>query len=172
MPYRSTHWLISIRCIGTIYLLLSLSACVVIKQPLPGKPSDSIPSSTQQAYSDNTLICQRANNYAGKQVGDGQCVSLIKLCSDAPDTNHWRPGKKVLGQSLAPGTVIATFKNNRYPNQPGYHAAIYIRQDQYGIWVWDQWVGKAVHKRLIRIRKDKASASNTAQAYRVVKLPN
>ena len=51
----------------------------------------------------------------------------------------------------------------------GYHAAIYIRHDQNGIWVWDQWVGKPVHQRLIRIRYDQATASNSAQAYRIVK---
>lgn len=146
---------------------LSLAACIGFKQPPAPEQAKSLPPDTSAL-----LICKQAASYAGKQVGDGHCVSLIKRCSGSPDTVYWRPGRKVLGQSLAPGTVIATFKNNRYPNRQGYHAAIYIRQDEYGIWVWDQWLGKPVHQRLIRTRNDKASASNTAQAYRVVELRN
>lgn len=116
------------------------------------------------------LICNNAADYQGQVIGDGHCVSLIKQCANAPQTIDWKPGKKVLGQKLAPGSIIATFKNGKYPNKRGYHAAIYIDQTPQGIWVWDQWVGKPVHKRLIRFRKDKASASNTAQAYRVVRV--
>ena len=71
--------------------------------------------------------------------------------------------------SIAAGTIIATFKNGKYPSVSGYHAAIYISHNEQGIWVWDQWVGKAVHKRLIRFRHDNAPASNTAQAYSIVK---
>ncbi len=70
--------------------------------------------------------------------------------------------------TLAPGTIIATFRNGRYPNQTGWHAAIYIKHDKNGIWVWDQWLGTPVHKRLIRTRYDGATAANTAQAYRIV----
>lgn len=117
----------------------------------------------------NTYVCDNAARYKGKTVGDGHCVSLIKTCSEAPNTNHWKQGKKVLNQTkLAPGTVIATFKNGRYPNKTGWHAAIYISHDSDGIWVWDQWKGKPVHKRLIRIRNNRAAAGNTAQKYSVV----
>lgn len=120
----------------------------------------------------SNYICQSPNSYRNKIVGDGSCVSLIKQCSLAPDTRYWSAGEKVL--SLPPGaipenSIIATFKNGTYPSVAGYHAAIYISHDENGIWVWDQWVGKPVHKRLIRLRSDKAKASNTAQAYRLVK---
>ena len=118
---------------------------------------------------DFTYTCANAEHYRGQVVGDGHCVSLIKKCSAAPQTAFWRAGSKVLGNYVKPGTVIATFRNGRYPNRSGYHAAIYIKQDERGIWVWDQWVGKAVHKRLIRKRSDRATAANTAQHYRVVK---
>lgn len=74
------------------------------------------------------------------------------------------------GPRLTSGTIIATFKNGRYPSVSGYHAAIYIEHNESGIWVWDQWRGKAVHKRFIRIRLDGASANNSAQDYRVVTL--
>ncbi|GHA15423.1 hypothetical protein GCM10008090_26220 [Arenicella chitinivorans] len=116
------------------------------------------------------LVCKDAHQYRDRVVGDGHCVSLIKRCSGAPDTVDWRPGETVLNADLTPGTIIATFKGNRYPSRRGYHAAIYIEQDERGIWVWDQWVGKPVHRRLIRIRGDDALPSNSAQAYRVVKL--
>jgi len=116
-------------------------------------------------------VCANPVNYANKVIGDGHCVSLIKRCSGAPDTSEWHPGERVLNSSQLPyGTIIATFKNGRYPNRRGYHAAVYIKHDKQGIWVWDQWVGKPVHKRLIRTRFDNADNSNTAQAYRVVKV--
>lgn len=131
------------------------------------------PSNTKSTkhQSHTNLICQQAASYAGKVVGDGECVSLIKICSGSPETKYWRPGAKVMTSSkLKAGTVIATFKNNRYPNLRGYHAAIYIKHDKKGIWVWDQWRGKAVHQRLIKARHDGATANNTANAYRVVEL--
>lgn len=116
------------------------------------------------------LVCHNPERYAGRQIGDGHCVSLIRQCTNAPFTNQWRPGKKVLNATLPAGTVIATFEGQHYPSEHGYHAAIYIAQDSSGIWVWDQWRGTPVHQRLIKIRYDQADPGNTAQAYRVVQL--
>ncbi len=119
------------------------------------------------------LVCNTPDRFKGLVVGDGHCVSLIKRCTQAPITSRWRPGDAVIGSKVEPGTVIATFKNGRYPNVTGHHAAIFIEQDDRGIWVWDQWVGKPVHKRLIRKRPiNEATPGNTAQFYRVVKLAN
>ena len=116
------------------------------------------------------LICGDASHYSNQVIGDGHCVALIKRCAGAPTTRHWRPGPKVLNSTLKPGTVIATFEGQRYTNQSGQHAAVYIAHDIRGIWVWDQWLGRPVRKRLIRVRHDGADASNTAQAFRVVRL--
>jgi hypothetical protein len=143
----------------TILISIALSACSDKSKPI-------INDSSTRAMSQ--LICQSASNYKDRVIGDGHCVSLIKRCSGAPPTSLWRAGTQVLASNLQPGTVIATFIDNRYPNHTGHHAAIYIRHDDNGIWVWDQWVGKPVHRRLIRTRTDNASAGNTAQAYRVV----
>ena len=152
------------------FIVLSLTACSSInKQPLP---NTHIPPSLPNNSYFNTYVCQNPSSYRDNVIGNGTCVSLIKQCSPAPNTIHWSAGPKVLSLpfgSIAPGSIIATFKNGKYPNVTGYHAAIYIRHDKNGIWVWDQWVGKPVHRRLIRIRKDKATASNSAQEYRLVK---
>ncbi len=137
-------------------IILSLQACI---------------SSPEKVTTVPALICVNAQQYANQVIGDGHCVSLIKYCSKAPDTRYWRPGAKVLGNpALVPGAIIATFKNGRYPSHTGYHAAIYIRHDHHGIWVWDQWQGKAVHQRYIRLRHDGTTPNNSAQAYRVVQL--
>jgi len=120
----------------------------------------------------SSYVCQNPSSYKNKVIGDGSCVSLIKKCSFAPDTRYWSAGEKVLSLppgSIPEGSIIATFKNGKYPSMRGYHAAIYISHDQDGIWVWDQWLSMPVHKRLIRLREDKANASNSAQAYRLVK---
>lgn len=118
------------------------------------------------------FICHNAEAYSGKVVGDGHCVTLIKQCSNAPNTDSWRPGQQVWKNNIEPGSIIATFKKNRYPSVSGYHAAIYIKQDTQGIWVWDQWQGKPVHKRLIRWRNDMTPAANSAQAYSTVLSAN
>jgi hypothetical protein len=145
-----------LRLANSVAFLCLLTACANHLSTQTGEP----------AY-----VCQNPSRFANKVVGDGQCVSFIKSCSSAPNTTNWRPGAKVLdypSNGLAKGTIIATFKNGRYPNKNGYHTAIYLRHDQSGIWVWDQWLGKPVHQRLIRIRHDHAEPANTAQAYRVV----
>jgi hypothetical protein len=51
---------------------------------------------------------------------------------------------------IASGTAIATFESDgSYTSESGNHAAIYLHQDDHGIWVYDQWRGQTVQKRLI-----------------------
>jgi len=151
------------KAISTILLSLMLTACA------------SNNTLRNEHHSPRTnpsgLVCQSPERFKGRVVGDGHCVSLIKRCTQAPLTAQWRPGNKVIDSNILPGTVIATFKNGRYPNVSGHHAAIFIKQDKSGIWVWDQWLGKPVHQRLIRRRPlNESTPGNTAQFYRVVKL--
>lgn len=151
-----------------LILAVTLSACANNERDITLKLSGHKTNASQNV----DLVCNTPQHYANQVIGDGHCVSLIKECANAPSTSQWRAGNFVLnfkGQ-LPLGTIIATFKNGRYPNRKGHHAAIYISHDDSGIWVWDQWVGKAVHQRFIRFRNDNANASNTAQEYRVVKL--
>lgn len=164
-PQTQSTFIIKDRKYRLAFLLLFSIVSCTSKQQFPSDGQSHVPSS-QSNYR-----CLNVSSYQGEIVGDGHCVSLIKRCSGAPHTSYWKPGKRVMQSSqLAPGTIIATFKNNRYPNTEGHHAAIYISHDEKGIWVWDQWQGKAVHKRLIRTRSDRAPASNRARAYRVVKF--
>src|SRR5438034_729591 len=99
-------------------------------------------------------LSRNPNVYWRQLVGDGQCVAFVKAASGAPPTALWREGLKVKGLQLAPGTAIATFQNGRYMNDTHgkSHAAIYISQDAFGILVWEQWVGKPVHQRVIRFK--------------------
>ena len=158
----------------TVFTTVALSACIsnTSTQQKNKAPQPSYSKNQQQNTPDAAkYICHQPSKDLGQVVGDGQCVSFIKQCSSAPRTHLWTPGKKVLSLpegAIKPGSIIATFKNNKYPNVTGYHAAIYIEHNENGIWVWDQWIGKPVHKRFIRTRHDNATASNTAQAYRLV----
>ena len=71
--------------------------------------------------------------------GNHECVEFIRQTTGAPSTRCWRPGNKVRGQKDIPkGTAIATFRDGRYSK----HAAIYLGQDDFAIWVLDQWNGK------------------------------
>ena len=71
-------------------------------------------------------------------VGTGECVALVQEATGAPRTAGWRPGPLVEGNgSIQPGTAIATFdRNDHYAG----HAAIYLKQDELGIHVIDQWI--------------------------------
>ena len=73
---------------------------------------------------------------------------------------------------IARGTAIATFEaDGTYTNQSGNHAAIYLGQEDRGIWVYDQWRGHPVDKRLIRFaggRGSRGSKSNDGRRFAVI----
>jgi hypothetical protein len=65
-----------------------------------------------------------------------ECVEFVRQTTLAPSTKCWRPGAKVKGTAGIPaGAAIANFKGDKYLS----HAAIYLDQDEKGIWVLDQW---------------------------------
>ena len=76
-------------------------------------------------------------------VGSQHCVVLVQTYAKAPKAADWKQGVSVRGKLLlAKGTAIATFADGVYKNQShGNHAALYLSQDQGGIWVMDQWRG-------------------------------
>ncbi len=122
-----------------------------------------------------------------KVIGDGECVAIAQQTLKMPHTSFWRPGVKVLGNDaptyfgghkvigsgIAPGTVIATFVNKRYPSKiHGNHVAIYLEQGKNYIDVIDQWVNhrtkepQYAHRR--RIFVNGSGLSNDANAFSVV----
>jgi hypothetical protein len=96
-----------------------------------------------------------ATGYAdllGQSVGTGQCVALAQAASDVGYTSTWSPGAQVEGETdIAVGTVIATFgSDGTYTNTYGQsHTAIYLGQDNSGIFVEDQWLGQPAQTRHI-----------------------
>jgi hypothetical protein len=101
---------------------------------------------------DGPYIASRPQAFQGSVVGEGHCVDFVKAAAGVPSTAAWQEGAEVRGNpGVAPGTAIATFESDgSYTSESGNHAAIYLYQDDRGIWVYDQWQGQAVHKRLIR----------------------
>ena len=59
-----------------------------------------------------------------------------------------------------------------YTSESGNHAAIYLYQDDRGIWVYDQWQGQPVHKRLIGFQggsgAKRGSKSNDGRRFAVI----
>jgi len=113
------------------------------------------------------------------KVGSTECVALVQIYAAAPHTSLWKAGAKLLGNHLiAPGTAIATFVGERYPNRPhGNHAALFIRQDGHGVWVMDQWSGNTakplVSQRVISLKRQHRDgncfdSSNNAGAFHVI----
>jgi hypothetical protein len=107
-------------------------------------------------------------------VGNGHCVPFVQMVAGLPRTAEWSPGPWVKGnRQIPPGTPIATFEpDGTYRSRTGSHAAIYVGQDSKGLWVYDQWQGQPVHKRLIRfaggLGKANGSKSNDGTKYRVI----
>jgi hypothetical protein len=98
----------------------------------------------------------------------------VKAAAGAPRTVEWHEGPEVRGNPhVAPGTAIATFESDgSYTSQSGNHAAIYLSQDEDGIWVYDQWQGQPVHERLIRFEGGSGSKwgskSNDGRRFAVI----
>lgn len=88
-------------------------------------------------------------------IANGECARLPQELTNVGHTSRWHPGERVIdvAKTLKPGTVIANFvyKDGKpsYPNQHGYHAALFIRAEGYSvvtgkptrIWMFDQWRG-------------------------------
>jgi hypothetical protein len=98
--------------------------------------------------------------YRDQFVMDGECAKLPQFFTDVGHTSRWQPGPRVVDLAyLNPGTVIANFVfeqgRARYPNQHGYHAALFDRFEHRllsngqssSFYMVDQWVGKAISTR-------------------------
>jgi hypothetical protein len=129
----------ALRHAGAIGALLLGAACA------SSPPGDA-------SHARGPYLADRPEAYLGSAVGAGQCVDFVKLAAGTPRTGAWREGATVRGNHhIASGTAIATFDaDGGYTSRSGSHAAIYLSQNDEGIWVYDQWRGQPVHKRLIR----------------------
>jgi hypothetical protein len=123
--------------VGSIVVLAAGSAC-------------ASPDPTAVPRADG-YIAARPEAFEGKVIGAGHCVDFVKVAAGVPRTGAWQEGALVRGDShIVRGTAIATFDaDGSYTSESGNHAAIYLSQDDRGIWVYDQWRGQPVHKRLI-----------------------
>lgn len=112
--------------------------------------------------------------YLGRVVGAGYCVDFVKAAAAVPNTASWRPGIVVKGNHgrIGIGTAIATFEDDgTYTSRTGNHAAIYLGQDEIGVWVYDQWRGRSVHRRQIRFGGENcrsSSKSNCGDRFAVI----
>jgi len=92
----------------------------------------------------------------------------VTVCVRIPaSTKQWKQGAQVKGNlAIVEGTAIATF------NSDGHyygHAAIYVKQDQTGIHVYDQWItgaGKGIGPRVIKWKGH--GVSNNGEGFYVV----
>jgi hypothetical protein len=148
--------------IGLVLMMLAVaSACA--SDPPRGEPGPG-----------GAYVAARPEAFEGSVVGAGHCVDFVKAAAGMPRTSVWRRGARVRGNSgIARGTAIATFEaDGTYTNETGNHAAIYLYQDARGIWVYDQWQGRSVRKRLIRFEggagSEDGSKSNDGTRFAVI----
>ena len=126
------------------------------------------------AHAAGPYLADRPHGFLGQSIGPGHCVDYVKAAAGVPHTAAWRPGPPVRGNAaIRPGTAIATFEaDGTYASRTGSHAAIYLDQDENGIWVLDQWLGQPVHRRLVRFKgdegKDGGGKSNNGDLFAVI----
>lgn len=107
-------------------------------------------------------------NHSGQVVGNGHCAVFVQAVSSVGGTANWRQGIKVAGNTITPGTVIATFSGGRYRNYYGLptdkkvffgsHAGIFVSQTDKYIVMWQQYVNKEVHKQIYKFQRGKYSS--------------
>jgi hypothetical protein len=108
---------------------------------------------------------------SGPDAGSKQCAVAVKALAGAPETIRWRRGRQVKGDTtIRSGTAIATFPtvNGKHFNYKG-HAAIYVSQTAFGIYVYDQWSTKPFGKRLIKF-KCGGYVGDDGDAFHVIEL--
>jgi hypothetical protein len=147
---RGTRWGTALSHVGSVVVLAIGSACA---SPQPA----AVPRAG------GPYFAARPETFEGRVIGAGHCVDFVKMAAGAPRTAAWREGAVVRGNPhVARGTAIATFESGgSYTSESGNHAAIYVFQDDRGIWVYDQWRGQPVHKRLIRFEGGSGSKRGT-----------
>ena len=83
--------------------------------------------------------------FEGQSIGygvyNGECAAGVQWALRENKvmiglTTAWKPGRKVRGNNISPGTAIASFRDGSYQND---HAAIFVSQDNNGITVYDQY---------------------------------
>jgi hypothetical protein len=158
---RSTRRRMVLSHVGSIVVLAVGSACA-------SHTPDAVPRA------DGPYIAARPEAFEGRVIGGGYCVDFVKAAATVPRTAAWQEGAAVRGNpNVARGTAIATFESDgSYTSESGNHAAIYLSQDDDGIWVYDQWQGQPVHKRLIRFEGGSGakwgSKSNNGRRFAVI----
>jgi hypothetical protein len=118
-----------------------------------------------------SFIAQNPASFAGRVVGNGHCVALVREACGAPHTSRWTRGERVRNAIVPVGAAIATFGADRtYENRTdgASHAAIYLRQEQGGLVVWDQWRGHATAQRVIRFKGSIGPANNDGDRFYVI----
>lgn len=122
-----------------------------------------------------------AAKFDGKTLSDepgwkatkGECATgvqyvFFKAGKPLGQTMTWKEGARVKGNSVSPGTAIASFVNGRYANK---HAAILIKETSEGLEVWDQYntPHKPWGKRLLPFKGTKTDYSNDGDLFSVIK---
>jgi hypothetical protein len=94
------------------------------------------------------------------QVGDGECVALVKRATGAPQTGSWHAGESVELHPTPSGTAAATFDpDGHYGNHTDQtsHALIITEWTPRGFWALEQFnikdaKGSIVHRIAPRVR--------------------
>jgi hypothetical protein len=98
-----------------------------------------------------------------------QCVALTRHFTGLPCTDCCRAGQQVMGNTIIPGTTIATFnENGRYPKGRKKNSGIYLYSTHEGMVILDQWPG---HKAQARLVTPGGSPQNDPNAYSVITVP-
>jgi len=97
----------------------------------------------------------------------GECAAGVQhvfATADKPlgHSSKWCPGIKVRGNNVKPGTAIASFRNGKYRQD---HAAIFIRELENGLLVWDQFKTRRWNMRILKFDQSRRPYSNNGNFF-------
>jgi hypothetical protein len=137
-----------------------------VKGPLAaGSPAPGTPGSTPSSVNPTTAIPSNFEQYRGKRVGTGECVSLVQVAAGYPNTKLWKPGDPPTANTPI-GTALATFQDGHYPSSTR-HAGFFagMMDGNKGFYMVDQWQGTPVGVRTYRYN---AGGVQNANLYRSI----
>jgi hypothetical protein len=116
-------------------------------------------------FKDQVLSDDEGWNRTKGECATGVQYVFYKAGKPLGKTNTWKQGVQVKGNKILPGTAIASFRNGKYMND---HAAVFIKETDKGLWVWDQWKGKKWGKRLLKFKAENNPYSNDGELFFVI----
>ncbi len=132
-----------------------------------GTPSGALPNATTPSGT-NPQLPSDFEQYKGRVIGNGECVTLVQQIGGLPNTHQWLPGNKPNADTPM-GQPIASFQNGKYQGHAGFFDG--MLPDGSGFQMVDQYNNPKSTPVGVRTYHYSASGIQNAGIYYVINLP-